>query len=105
MSETNPSVERQWFHLLHGLHDDEHHQAHGGLIACVPLVFRSDYDSLFEQLQAAQERLEFLKHQHRSRGKQHDRLKEQLEAAQSDRDEAIAHLREIQRRYVRTDKA
>ena len=32
-------------------------------------------------------------------------LEERLQAAERDRDEAIATMREIQRKYVRTDKA
>jgi hypothetical protein len=30
-------VDRAWFHDAYGLHNDVHHQHHGGLAACVPL--------------------------------------------------------------------
>lgn len=34
----DPDFEQSWFHALHGLHDEAHHQAHDPLHVCVPVV-------------------------------------------------------------------
>lgn len=34
----DPSFEQSWFHALHGLHDEAHHQHHDPLHVCVPVV-------------------------------------------------------------------
>lgn len=36
--ESTVEPEQSWFHALHGLHDEKHHQHHDPLHACVPVV-------------------------------------------------------------------